>query len=108
MSAIDQLGFVPIDEIQNIFSSEMAEIERELRKNGCPTNPRLIVEWIDAIRLTLMSRARDNLTRYVQNNPEIKKEARDERAAREQQEARQTWEQRVMKSRQKNMINNGE
>lgn len=108
MSAIDQLGFVSLDEIQNVFTYELAEIEQDLLRQGVPANHRVIVEWIDGIKLKLMSRAKDNLQKYLTTNPEVKKEMRDERAAKEAAETRIAWDQRVARNRQRAMQTSGE
>lgn len=101
MSAIDQMGFIPLDELQNVFCTELQKIEHDLKVNGIPADKKIIVEFIDSIRLRLMSRAKDNLQKYLIHNPQIKAEIRQEKALKEAEDTRKTWQERVSKNRMK-------
>lgn len=99
MSAFDQLGFVPVEEIQNAFTGELDTIERDLRLNGIPSDPRIIINYINDIRERLLSKARGNLKEYLRENPHIKQEVREEKKKLEETNYRETWEKRIEKSR---------
>lgn len=99
MSVMDNLGFVPVEEIQGVFAIEMKEIEEELRDRGIPHNYKDIIEIIDGIRLKLMMRARRNVKDYLLKNPEVKMEGhkrKEEEFSKSQQEA---YEDRVKRNK---------
>lgn len=99
-SEYETLGFVPCDEIQNVFVMEMTKIELDLRKQGCPQNPALIIEWIDGIRLMLMQKAKFNIYEYIRKNPELKARINEKKANEEKTKEQKTWEERRSSRRQ--------
>ena len=103
MSAFDQLGFVSLDDVQNVFITEIKKLEEDYKRQGVPTNPRVVFETLDAIRMTLMKRAKDNVKNYLLNNPHVRKEMREVKDARDQNVAQKSWKQRVQESREKAM-----
>lgn len=100
MSKDPDLGFITLDDVQNVFSVEMTKMNDDICNNGYPQDPKILMDYLDELRLRLMQRARLNLTDYLQGNPEVKKKARQER---EQEEIRKqtatSWKDRVNKSR---------
>lgn len=83
-----QMGFVSLDEIQNVFTQKLSDVEQQLFRD-CPTLERradqaYIMTWLDGVRQELMKRAKGNLTHYLENNPKVKQA---ERASREQEAA---------------------
>lgn len=97
---IDELGFVPIDQIQNVFSDKLTEIEQDLERQGVPSDPRLIIEWIDDVRQSLMQRARSNVAEYVRKNPVVKvKERVAEKEEKEKAEKRKDWKESAIANR---------
>lgn len=107
MSAIDDLGFVTLDTIQDVFSYELTRVERDLQINGAPANSRIIVEWIDSIREKLMAQARGNVKDYVINNPHIRQEMRQEREFKDTQSQRKDYLDRIKESRDRAMLGQG-
>lgn len=102
MERFELLGFVDLNELQNVFATELAKIDENIRINGgVPQNHRIIIEWIDNIRLSLISKARNNMQGYLQKHPEIRQGIRDERQAKETTEARKSWKDRVEKNRER-------
>lgn len=101
----DGLGFVPVDEIQSIFTHEATEIERDLRRNGVPANPKDILDYVDHIRATLIKRAKHNIDAYILAHPTIKKDAREAKVQTTTSDSRKTWEERRQKNVQKGYLN---
>ncbi len=101
-SAIDQLGFVTVDEVQNVFSYEVGKIEEDIAKNGFPLDHKIVMEWMDSIRLRLVQRARFNMDDYVKKNPEVRRQKREDKDANDAQslKAQETWQERVKVARQ--------
>jgi hypothetical protein len=93
------LGFVPLEEIQNAFSFEMRRIEEDYKKNGVPTLNG-VMEDIDCIRSQLLKRAADNFHAYIKTHPEVKKEMREARKAEEETKDTRGWADRVLASRE--------
>lgn len=100
--AIDALGFVTLDVIQNVFTTEMTKIGEDLYINGIPRNERIVFEWFDQLRQRLLQRARTDIVDYLKNSPHVKEEIRQEREMAAQKDARMTWRERVEKNRGKN------
>jgi len=100
-SRFELLGFCDLQEIQNVFTTEMSKIDDEIRQNGVPQNHRLLVEWIDNIRLLLIKRAKRNMAAYLANNPEVKAMARDDRMAETAKAQTLTHKERIAKSRER-------
>jgi hypothetical protein len=71
----DSIGFVPIEEIQNVFTKAMQDIENRLRQLLPTIEARgelaHVIDVIDDIRGRLMKRARDNLVAYIRQNPTV-------------------------------------
>lgn len=80
MSSLLHLGFVPIREIQNVFTEKMRSIEQDLIRQGIPANHKNIIEMIDDIRLALHQRAETNILAFMKENPEAKKIAHQKKA----------------------------
>ncbi len=99
---LDQLGFVSVDEIQNVFSFELSKIDNELSRDGMPLDYKIVVEWIDSIRLTLMQRARTNVEDYLRKNPAIRKEKREVKAQEmaEGKSSHDSWQDKVKANRE--------
>lgn len=98
-SPYDDLGFVPLDEVQNVFVSEFANIEEDIRKNGIPTDHKIFIEYLDAIRLRLLQKARFNLMEYIKKNPEVRREMREAKAVGDKVEDK-SWKDRVKANRE--------
>jgi hypothetical protein len=107
-SAIDQMGFVTIDEVQDAFVYEMNVIQQDLAVNGIPANEKIIIEWIDGIRLQVLKRAQSNLQAYIQNNPHVRQEIREERELKDVGDARLEYLDRVKKNRERAMMGHGD
>lgn len=88
------LGFVPVEEINNVFVEQMTVFENEMRKNGIPANPAVLVEWLDGVRLKLFQKAKFNIETYIRRNPHIKKAQTEEKAADAKSNEQLTWESR--------------
>ncbi len=101
MSALEQLGFVPIDEIQNIYITTLDKILEDIRVNGVPRNEKVIVDYMDEFRSQLMRRAKLNLLSYLKSNPQVKEEVRQEREAKTVESARMTHQERRAKNLEK-------
>lgn len=99
MKSFEYLGFVPIDEIQSTFTQEFRAIEDDIRINGMPHDHRIVVEWIDNIRLRLLQRARHNLDSYIKQNPHVRKEAMQVKAAADQEDTKRSWKDRVAQNK---------
>lgn len=104
MSAIDQLGFVTLDEIQDAVTYEMDVITQDIRVNGMPSNERVLMEWVDGIRLQLLKRARSNLSDYLHNNPHVRQEMREDRELKDTTDAHKDYLERVKKNRDRAMM----
>ncbi len=76
---MNSLGFVPVDEIQNIFVQELREIEEDIGRNGVPMDKAIVFEWIDNIRLKVHARAQHNLDKYMRSNPIVVEKKREEK-----------------------------
>jgi len=100
--AIDQLGFVSIEELQNIFCTEITKIEADLMQNGSPHDHKIIIEWLDSIRLRCFQRARFNVEQYIKRNPEVRKQNRELKEAedKESSAAKETWQEKIKVARQ--------
>lgn len=100
----DQLGFVTLDEIQNVFTDRLAKVEQELFR-GVPSLERrsdqaYIMTWLDNIRQELMKRARSGAQDYLTKNPKLKQQERQEKAQEAADKSRQSYEDRVRLGRQ--------
>lgn len=66
---------MPIEEIQNVFTKAMQDIENRLRQLLPTIEARgelaHVIDVIDDIRGRLMKRARDNLVAYIRQNPTV-------------------------------------
>jgi len=101
MSAIETLGFVPIDEIQNIFITVAHKTEEYIKLNGMPRNEKDVIDILDEYRSQLMRRAKTNLANYLKNNPQVKQEIREEREAKTLESSRMTYQERREKAKEK-------
>lgn len=101
MSAIDERGFIPIDEVQNIFITELAKITQDLHVNGVPMDEKIIYEYIDTIRLRLMQKAKYNIDTYLKQHPSVRAEIRAEKENLEQTSGRKSYKERIKDSREK-------
>lgn len=72
-------GFVPVEQIQNIFSEEIKKLEEDYGRQGIPTNHRLLFEHIDNIKLRIIQMAQFNLQKYLKDNPHLKKKEHEEK-----------------------------
>jgi phage terminase small subunit len=96
-----ELGFITMDDIQNVFSVEMSKMNDDITSNGYPQDPKILMDYIDELRLKLLMRARLNLQEYLHMNPEVKKKAREEKAQEEvKRVTSQGWKDRVSKARE--------
>lgn len=99
----DQLGFVSLDEIQNVFTTKLDEIEKKIFPS-CPSTERrsdqvFIMTALDGIRQELMKRAKSNLEHYLENNPQVKQEKRQTRAEEAETRNREAHDKRVSMGR---------
>ncbi len=99
----DQLGFVSVEEIQNVFTTMKTELVQKILP-FCPTiearsDIGIVVEFFDAIRATLMMRARDNVQDYIRKNPAVKQAEREKQADDSATHTRQTFEDRIRRGR---------
>ena len=100
MKADPSLGFITLDDIQNVFAVEMNKMDEDIANNGYPQDPKILMDYIDELRLKLLMRAKDNLTDYLLGNPEVKKKAREQRDELEvKRSTSQGWKDRVSKNR---------
>lgn len=100
----EQMGFVTMDEIQNVFTTKLTELEQTVF-TSCPSVERrsdqvYLMSFFDGIRQILMSRARGNLEHYLKTSPSVKAEERKTRADEAQDKNRQGYEDRVRLGRQ--------
>lgn len=72
MADINNWGFLPVNEVMNIFSESLKNIEEDYKRQGVP-DLKLILEHIDNIRLQLIKRSKFNIESYLKNNPESRK-----------------------------------
>ncbi len=100
----DGLGFIPVDELQSIFTHETSKIELDLRRNGIPPNPKDILDYIDNIRLLLLKRSKQNLDGYMKNHPLIRKDIRESKVATDLTDNKKTWEERIKNNRAKGYL----
>jgi hypothetical protein len=107
VSRYEMLGFCDLQEIQNVFTSELQKIDDDIRRNGPPTNHRLIIEWVDNIRLLLIKRAKHNLTHYLSNNPEVKAQIRLDKVDENVKAQAMDYKERIAKSREKARLGEG-
>lgn len=95
----DDLGFVSLDEVQNVFVEGLRELEDKVLANVPAIEGRMdrayIVTHVDEMRLKLMQRARHNLTDYLTKHPIVRSEEREKREKESQERNRTTWEARV-------------
>lgn len=103
-SAIDNMGFITLDELQDAFTYEMDEIERDIAVNGMPSNPRVLIEWVDGLRMQCLKRARGNLKDYLRNNPHVRQEVRQERELKDVTDSRRDYMDRVKANRERAMM----
>lgn len=101
MALADQLGFLDLHSIQNIFTTEVDKIHEDVKINGLPTNKYVFFEMFDNIRLALLKNAKFNLQEYLKKNPDVKREIRMDRTAEETVQLRKSAEQRVKESRER-------
>lgn len=99
MSAFDALGFVPIEEVNNVRVTKLRELEEKLLPH-CPTIERradhaFIMDFFEGIFLEMQKRARGNVEDYIKRNPQVKKEQRDARKAESTQRTMMSAEDRV-------------
>lgn len=100
MSGDPDLGFITLDDVQNVFSVEMSKMNDDICNNGYPQDPKILMDYLDELRLRLMQRARNNLKDYLHKNPDVKKKERESRAVDEvKRQNSQGWRDRVNKSR---------
>lgn len=101
MKADPSLGFITLDDIQNVFAVEMNKMDEDIANNGYPQDPKILMDYIDELRLKMLMRARLNLQEYLHMNPEVKKKAREEKAQEEvKRVTSQGWKDRVNKARE--------
>ncbi len=98
---MNDLGFVPIEQIQDVFSFEMSEIEDDIKRNGIPADYKIIFDWIDGIRGKLMSRAKNNMDEYLRKNPIVVNKKRELREADNAQSKSmaENWQEKVKNTR---------
>ncbi len=100
MNIFDGVGFIGLEDFNNVMTSEADELERDIRKNGMPAAPGLLFDMIDNIRLKVNARAKHNLDAYLKANPTIKKDVREAKDKTVVEDNKKTWQERVQKSRQ--------
>lgn len=100
MKDMENLGFVPIEEIANIFTTELSTIEADIHRNGVPLDPKIIFEWMDQIRGKLFKRAKWHIDEYVRQNPVQKVKEHQEREKTPKASYKESWEQKVKTARQ--------
>jgi hypothetical protein len=103
MNQYDSMGFVTVDEITNVFTEAMRELEAKIFPS-CPSVERrsdqaYLMTFFDDIRLKLQSRARENLQSYLENAPQVKQAAREEKAAGQKDKSRLAYEDRIKTGR---------
>lgn len=98
-SKYDDLGFVPIEEIQNVFTIALTELEDEVMPEGTGIEKRHVLEFFDGLKYKLVNRSKYNLQEYLQQNPIVKAEVRKEKADEQSKKNRETWENRVANNR---------
>jgi hypothetical protein len=81
--------------------TELARIEQDIKTNKMPTDEKIFFEMIDGIRLQIMKRARYNIKSYILNNPHVKQEAMEVRELNDSRAERQTYQERIKKSRER-------
>jgi hypothetical protein len=95
------MGFVPLEEIRNVFIEALAKLEVDyVKTNGIPADFKTIIEDIDDIRRKLNSRAQYNLQHYLKSHPEVKKEQRDAKQENEAKKDTRDWKERVKSARE--------
>lgn len=95
----EQLGFVTIDEIQNVFTEQKTKLMQKILPY-CPTieargDIQYVLDEFDATRALIVKRARDNVKEYLRNNPHVKQAERQEQAEKSAATTRQTYEDRI-------------
>lgn len=98
---IDEIGFVTLDDVRNIFTIELDRMESYLRHNGVPGRYQEILESMYEIRDKLIDLAKGNLKVYLQKNPDVKKEIRDKRMAETKKDEKIDWKDKVKENREK-------
>lgn len=98
MRDMDNLGFVPIEEIQNIFTTDLSAIEADIRRNGVPMDGKIIFEWFDGLKQKLYKRAKWHIDEYVRQNPIVKEKQREEKD-KPKANYKDRWEEKVKASR---------
>lgn len=95
------LGFVPIEEIQNIFVTEITAIEEDIARNGMPLDHKIVFEWFDQLRQQLFKRSKYNIEEYLKANPIVKEAKKQERDQELSKSSRPLgWEDKVKKARE--------
>lgn len=93
---IDSMGFVPMREIQNVFSEALKKMDEDYRRLGPPTDYRTIIEHVEDIRSELIKRAEFNIKTFLTKNPEMRKKEHDVKKEAEAEAPRKkSWEDRV-------------
>lgn len=100
MRDMEQLGFVPVEEIQDIFTTHLSQIEDDIRRNGVPLDGKIIFEWIDELRGKLYKRAKWNIDTYLRQNPQQKIKEHQEREKAPKASYKESWEEKVKAQRQ--------
>ncbi len=101
---LETLGFVPIEEIQNVFTTKLTELEERILPSVGLTDSRpdrtYLLTWFDELKIALMTRARTNLKTYLTQNPAVKAADREARAAEAVAKNKEAWDARTKLGRQ--------
>lgn len=100
----DDLGFVTLDEIQNVFVEGLRNLEEKILPNVPAIEARMdrayITTAVDEMRLKLMQRARHNVQDYLTRHPVVRNEDRERREKESADKNKTNWENRVKLGRQ--------
>lgn len=95
MTQFDPLGFVPVEDIHNVWTTMLSKLE-ELGAH------RDVITYVDSVRLELQKRARSTVDEVVTRMPGDKKQTAEEaaRVAAEYEKNQELWRSRTRLGRQ--------
>ena len=69
---MDHFGFIPLDELQNIFTEAQRALDEIVYPNeGQPPRKVHMTEFLNNLKLRLIQRSRTNLKRYLETHPTV-------------------------------------
>lgn len=98
--SLNSLGFVTYEEIVNIFTELLRDIDENVWPMGTPGSRHHLIQRIDSVKYQLVNRARHNIREWVEKNPTTKAATRQERDDQAAEKNRLTFQERVRRSRE--------